>query len=398
MSNTPFLLPPLYSRTSTGALQIWKVYVEDNAFWTESGQVAGKTTSSKPTICEGKNIGRANETSPEEQAKLEAQSKWDKKAKTGYFTDPNKVDNFYFVEPMLATPLHAVKKGLQLPCIVECKFNGGRVVITRSGAFTRKGEKYEVLPHILKALFPFFEKWPDAVLDGEGYNSDLRQQLNEIMKILRKNVNVTPEILEKSKRLIRLALYDGYGFEGTTEETPYYIRKQYLDVLAASFPDALEVVEDHICETEEEVWQVYEDLIADKHEGAIVRYANNTYEHKRSKNMIKLKPTDDDEFVILAIHEGKGNWSGACKRIDFQLKKPVMVDGVLTHSFGGTFKGNREQAKWAWQNPKKLIGKLVTVQYNGFTGYGIPNYAQFDFNNAMNDKAIQSGQVFQPEV
>lgn len=273
-----------------------------------------------------------------------------------------------------------------------------RVVITRHGAFTRKGEKYEVLPHILKALEPEFKKWPDAVLDGEGYNSDLRQQLNEIMKILRKNVHVTREILDKSKRLIRLALYDGYGFEGTTEETPYYIRKKHLDKLAASLPDVLEVVKDTYCNTEEEVWAIYEDLIVDKHEGAIVRDPNMKYEHKRSKKMIKLKPTDDAEFIILKLHEGKGNWAGACKRIDFQLKKPVMVDGVFTSFFGGTFKGNREQATWAWKNPSKLIGKLVTVQYNGLTGYGIPNYAQFDFNNAMNDKAIKSGQVFNPEV
>ena len=129
MPNTPFLLPPLYSRTSTGALQIWCVNVKDNTFWTESGMVLGKITSSKPTICEGKNIGRANETSGEEQARLEAQSKWDKKAKTGYFENVKDVDNFYFVEPMLATPLHAVKKGLQFPCLVQTKFNGGRVVV-----------------------------------------------------------------------------------------------------------------------------------------------------------------------------------------------------------------------------------------------------------------------------
>lgn len=118
------MLKPLYSRTSTGALQVWKVFVKGNTFWTESGQVGGKMNVSKPTVCAGKSIGRANETLPEEQAKLEAQSKWDKKAKTGYFEDPNKVDDFYFVEPMLATPLHAVKDGIQLPCIVETKFNG----------------------------------------------------------------------------------------------------------------------------------------------------------------------------------------------------------------------------------------------------------------------------------
>ena len=43
--------------------------------------------TAKPTICKGKNIGRSNETSPEQQAEAEAQAKWDKKRKDGYTQD-----------------------------------------------------------------------------------------------------------------------------------------------------------------------------------------------------------------------------------------------------------------------------------------------------------------------
>ena len=51
----------------------------------------------------GMNIGKKNETSPEEQAISEATSKWEKKEKTGYTDNITAVDTCTaYVEPMLA--------------------------------------------------------------------------------------------------------------------------------------------------------------------------------------------------------------------------------------------------------------------------------------------------------
>jgi hypothetical protein len=95
-------LPIIYSRTSTGAIQQWQIIVDCNTFYTVEGQKDGKLTTSTPTVCSGKNIGKANETCGEAQAVKEAKSKWQKKIDGGYHEDINDIDIETFTEPMLA--------------------------------------------------------------------------------------------------------------------------------------------------------------------------------------------------------------------------------------------------------------------------------------------------------
>ena len=77
-------LPTLYKLTSTKALQFWQICVEASTITTRYGQVGGAELSTSDTLTEGKNTGRSNATTPEQQATLEAQSRWDKQRKRGY--------------------------------------------------------------------------------------------------------------------------------------------------------------------------------------------------------------------------------------------------------------------------------------------------------------------------
>ena len=63
----------LYKKDSKGKVRQWDVSVSDSTITVSSGLLDGKKTS-QVTACKGKNIGKANETSPEEQALLEAQA------------------------------------------------------------------------------------------------------------------------------------------------------------------------------------------------------------------------------------------------------------------------------------------------------------------------------------
>ena len=71
--------PTLYKYDSRGLVQEWTIWVQGNKFWTVEGVKGGKLTTSEPTVCFGKNVGRANETTDKEQAIKEAQSKFQKK-------------------------------------------------------------------------------------------------------------------------------------------------------------------------------------------------------------------------------------------------------------------------------------------------------------------------------
>ena len=375
--------PTLFSRTSTGATQQWSVIVEGNTFYVIAGQLNGKLVTSEPTVCEGKNIGRANQTTPEEQALSEAQSKWEKKLKTGYTENINKIDECTaYVEPMLAKDFddYIDKVDFKSGVFVQNKYNGVRCVATlqagRVVLKSRKGEEWLSVPHINKDLEKFFKKFPDAVLDGELYNYDLRQKLNELISIVRKNKpkSITPDVLKKSEEMVRFYIYDGYNFDKLDQDTTYDIRKTWIDYQLPKYSKYYRKVETARVTSMKEVDEIYNKYLADGEEGAIIRISGSSYENKRSKNLLKYKPEDDAEATIVELIEGTGNWAGTAKTATIKWNGKT---------FDATFKGTFEQGADRLKNKKDWVGKEVTFLYTGLTGLGIPNYARIDPDNCL---------------
>ena len=83
---------PIYKRAVNGKINRWTVEVEDNHFRTISGYYDGVQTTSEWTVCEGKNIGKKNETTAVEQAMAEAEALHRKRKEVGYFEDINDCD------------------------------------------------------------------------------------------------------------------------------------------------------------------------------------------------------------------------------------------------------------------------------------------------------------------
>lgn len=364
-------LPKLYSISSKGVPLEWQIFVESDYFYTVAGQIDGQKVTSAPNKCTGKNLGKKNETSPHEQACAEAKAKWDKKLKTDYHLKLEDINKPKYIEPMLAKNFKDRLGKVVYPVLVQRKLNGGRIIATKNGLFTRKGERYISIPHIEEALKPFFEKWPDAVLDGEGYNHDYRFKLNEIMEFLRKTKNITPEDLESSKA-IEYHVYDGYNCFGSTEESSQANRGWCL--LGLKEDKYIKRVDGYRAENESEVWHYYESFVKDGYEGAMVRLWNAPYKHGRSSDLLKVKPEDDSEGEILQVIEGSGNWGGVAKTFKIRWQG---------QEFDATVKGSFEQAGEILKNPNQWIGKTVTFLYNGLTGLGTPNFARVDVNNCL---------------
>jgi DNA ligase-1 len=255
----------------------------------------------------------------------------------------------------------------------QLKLNGSRCIATKDGLFTRTGEKYLSVPHIFEDLKPVFEKNPDIVLDGELFNDEYRQQLNELMKLVRKTVNITPEDLVKSEQIVQYHVYDLY--DPNNPDFPYDTRKgeamrmcfdantKYVKnvdtyYLSLNCPDYLN--------------QVYQAALNCGHEGIMLRHRYAPYENKRSKNLLKLKPEMDDECVILNVLEGEGNWSAKCKTFTVEWSGKV---------FDASLKGSMEDATNIWNNKEQWIGRRVKFLYNDLTGLKIPNFARIDCNN-----------------
>jgi ATP-dependent DNA ligase len=375
-------LPTLFSRTSTGAVQQWTVQIDGNKFRVESGQTDGKKVLSEWTVCEPKNVGRANATTANEQAISEAQAKWDKKVKLGYTTDVTKIDSSTsFVEPMLAKDYddYRDKMDWEEGVFVQNKYNGVRCVATLEGCEvvlkSRKGEKWVSVPHINKDLEKFFQQYPSAVLDGELYCYEHRQKLNELVKLVRKTKNISAEDLKKSEEMVRFYVYDGYSFGPATDVcVKYSVRKARLDELLPQYSKYYRKVDTTLVHSQKELDELYNKFLDDGEEGAIIRIPHSPYEGKRSKYLLKYKPENSDEGVIVKLIEGGGNWANTAKTATIEWNGKI---------FDATFTGTYEQGVDRLKNKKDWEGKTVTFMYMNTTGLGVPNYPRINPDNCF---------------
>tara|TARA_Y100001973_G_scaffold31797_1_gene47977 strand:- start:3326 stop:4501 length:1176 start_codon:yes stop_codon:yes gene_type:complete len=379
-------LPILYKLTTAGAIQQWQIVVDGDKYRTISGQKDGKKIQNKWTVCKPKNVGRANATTGEEQAIKEAVAKHDKKLESGYHLNVKNIKKKKFYEPMLAQDFKNKNRqkevmseidesGVGTPVFSQPKLDGIRCIAMREGLFTRTGKEITAVPHISEALEPFFEKYPNAVLDGELYNHKYKDDFNKIIHLVRKQ-NLTDEHLAESEEMIQYHIYDapviGEGFGGRynwTEKDSFSDRTSILD---AQFPnlgldkeDCLVLVETTEIHGREQLDRCYEDYVDTGYEGQMIRL-DGPYENKRSPRLLKRKDFIDEEYKILGYEEGKGNRAGTIKHFQFQSKtgKP----------FNSNVKGTFEYLADLLQNAKSLIGKKATVKYFNLTPDGVPRF------------------------
>ena len=365
----------LYSRDSKGNVRIWYQERDGNKIRTISGLQDGKQVTSEWSVATPKNVGKSNATTGESQADSEIKNKYKIQLETGYTKNIKNIDTaIKYIEPMLAAKYKDRVKKINFATqnwAIQCKFNGNRCIATKYGLTTRKGKTYVSVPHINKALEKFFIKYPNAVLDGELYNYDLRQSLNELNSLVRKPVNATTDDLKRSEEVVRFYVYDGWGWDDTNDDTPYSERKEWIDKNLVGKVNYIEKVDTHKISSVEEMEKYYYEYLNDGEEGGILRDLDSGYEiGKRSKNLLKVKSEDDDEATIVDINPGKN--SSVIATLKWKNKQ-----------FDGMFKGKTEIRMNILKNKKDWIGKDVTFLYMGLTGLGTPNFARIDPANCF---------------
>ena len=138
-------LPTLYSLTSKGQVQTWFIEFDQNRFRTTEGIKGGAMTESAWTVCNGKNLGKANETSPEDQAEKEARAKHKKKLESGYWENEADIHKSKFFEPMLAHKWTDYQ-GTEFPLYCSRKLDG---CLDGSSLVKTKEFGYKPISHIV---------------------------------------------------------------------------------------------------------------------------------------------------------------------------------------------------------------------------------------------------------
>lgn len=381
-------LPKLYKKTSTGAIQEWIVGVKvanDGAIIVNNyGQVGGKIQESQELVSEGKNIGRANETTALQQANAQAKARWEKQLKKGYaqtiedaqagVTD-DVIEGGIF--PILAHKYAEQGHKIKFPALAQPKLDGHRCTsqndITEkigwdemsTSLWSRTRKPITALPHINVAIREASQKagYSFERLDGELYHHDYRENFEDLTSFIRQ------EEPKEGHEVVQYHVYD-IPDENLTNKERYDI----LEGLRPVFENTpIKIVETVIVNDEDELYAYLDDCLARGYEGCMVRNMDGKYEYKRSYNLQKLKKFDDAEFKIVGVKVStKGIMAG--KAVFICQLPNTGFDLTPENTFDCKLRGNMDELTKYADDPSLVIGKILTVKFQGYTKYGKPRF------------------------
>ena len=358
-------LDPLYKRDSKGKVRIWTMQVgfnNDNeaGIRTISGLVDGQKVTSEWNLTEAKNVGRSNATTAKTQAEFEAQAEWTKNVDKDYFVDVNAIDSYVAFKPMLA---HDFTKTPVTSGITQPKLDGIRMVVNTRGLYSRSNKEIVAVPHIAEALADFIKDHPTVTLDGELYNHELKDNFQKITSLVRKTVNLGANELAESKELVQYHIYD--MFDSANPDMTFMQRYNWIQKnvhLVNKKAVGIHLVPVAICETSEEIDVMYGEYTQAGYEGQMIRQ-DAVYENKRSKGLLKRKEFITEEYEVVEVHEGQGNWAGYAKRLT--LKMP---NGT---TFSSGIRGSQAKLKELLENPNI---DWATCRYFELSNDGVPRF------------------------
>ena len=355
--------PTLYNIDENNNVRVWWMETEMEKYRTVSGIEGGAMVESEWTVAEPKNVGRANETTAIEQADLEVRSKYKKKKEQKYSEEREQASRSNILQPMLAHGWKDIKNKEQMVVsgvFSQPKLDGIRCLVSASGMMSRTGKPIVSCPHIRNQLDDFFSQFPNITLDGELYNHDLNDDFNTIASLITKK-KADASHFEKTQSLVEYHVYDIIGLDATFTE-----RSDFMKTIEWIGP--LRMVQTTYINDMDTLDSMYGDYMSNGYEGQMIRSPNSRYQHKRSKDLLKRKEFQDEEFHLTGIQEGKGNWSGYAKVANcYDSKNDV--------HFSAGIRGTQDQMRQLLNEVNE--GKKytsVTIRYQNKTPDGIPRF------------------------
>jgi len=346
-------MEPLYEDN-----KIWSIFYSVNkdgtyTIRTEHGQINGKMIIHESIVKEGKNKGKKNETSIEEQTILEVQRDWDKKRKQGYrMKNEIETNDTIIIKPMLAMEFKNIAK---YPIWVQPKLDGVRCLIyLKSGNIvfqSRQNTIYEPFIHLLPELKVLMSLMPEnTILDGELYTHGLG--FEKITSMVRRSKTRHPD-LDKLK-------YCLYDFKSDKD----VLYKERMDTLVKAYSQnkcvCVNLIETKVAKNAEDVEKSHDYYTKQGYEGIMLRN-NAIYKEGRTKDLLKYKKFFDAEFKVVGHHEGNGGI-------------PIFDCAVGDKTFGVAMKGDTSSRKERMEHVTDYYGKMLTVKYQELSLDGIHRF------------------------
>lgn len=261
---------------------------------------------------------------------------------------------------MLAKPFteNALTR-MKTPYLIQRKINGERCVahVSEAGIDLRssEGNHFATVPHIEEELNRLW--LPAGKYDGELYIHGWKiGDIHSVVSSVRKQVHA-----DHKKVTFNI-------FDINIENLPQLDRIQYLNrVLNQQELKYVNRVETYPT-TAEQIPELTKVFLDEGFEGSIIRDPAGMYLEKKTSSMLKIKPREKDEYIIIgsveevSIHGEPKNALGAfvCMKDNESFK--VGTGRILT----------RTKRELFWREKDKLVGKTLVVKYPELTTRGVP--------------------------
>lgn len=395
--NENYIGKPLYTLDSKNKVRVWSVnsslipnkegYIELEII---HGVLNGKLQSKFRYVKSGKNIGKSNETSLEQQALSEINSLYDKQFKLSYYEN---IEDFVVAKkPNLAYTLESKQHTLDFNKNVyylSPKYDGIRcfIIVADDNTctyYSRTAKKFIDFPIITDSILNLKA---NSIYDGELYNPLL--PFNLISSIVNKLIytDVEWDNNRYSTNDIQFYCYDWINLEDSSQT----YEERFENNINLKSNKSFYKVKNEIVKSLEEVHLKSKELVAQGFEGGMLRNGFAIYEFDtRTINLLKVKFMHDTEFLILNVYTAEND----SEKVMFTLENKFSKDDSYS-TFECTLKGSKIDNLEIYKDKEGYINKKwMKVQYQALSSYNVP---LFPVGLEIRDGIVVNG-VFEPNT
>lgn len=346
----------IYKKDTSGKLRFLEVSTFQGELTQTSGVIGTESPVTHRKFCEGKNLGKSNETTAQQQAIKMAEALIVDKLTHGYFKTIEETETEEVVLPMLAKDYKKESKKIKWgseDVHVQPKLDGmrclaflhsdGRIVL-----MSRAGKEILGMDHIRKDLASIsnFEGEDRIILDGELYVHG--ESFQDNMRYVK---SYKPGFTER----ISYHVYD------VIEEGVFHFRKprRFIQDL-----ENVKEVSTYAVSNEKQMLNWHESFIKDGYEGTMIRRSKEEYKKNgRSSDLLKYKDFQDIALKIIDIIANES-----------RPEQGTPVFELNGNQFKSGMKYSHADRIEFLENKNTYIGKTAEIRFFEYTDSGIPRF------------------------
>lgn len=368
----------LYSYNSKNKVLIW--YAESDLELDSEGRIPitiyygqqdGKISQKIRYVNSGKNKGKSNETTIQEQALLTIEQLYTAQMDKSYVFDlaqyetpKNAMLAHKFKDRMHTLPLDD-EGNFTAPVYIQPKLNGIRCESRKTSDMaldflSRTNKLFTSFPHLVQDCLNVLEV--DKSLDSELFNPNIL--FEHIASMV--NGESDREIRDEAGNVlhtlseIKLYTYDLMGYDDLT----FTERLAVLKELSKKFSSNIILVDTFLVKTLSELKAKHEEFKRKGYEGTMVRVGDSLYEYsKRSNGLLKYKDMEQAEFRIDDIYPAEND-------PDKVMFKLWSEEGQ--NHFDCALKGDKMENLKYLKNKELYLEQYLTVDYQALSKYNMP--------------------------